>query len=234
MILSNERGISIVGAVLILLVLIVFGCALIALVATQRESRGIELSMTRAFYEVQAGLEYASREVNEGWYPIVAGKGCAVGSFTTAINQSNRRLTVQGFSNASQDSHYITLPNLASNCTSVTVSGATVGGVGSTDVSGITIRKTCLNGINIESFVFSWTPTSSTNVKQIVIDSTTIYDHITGIPQGQVVDSLDTRLTDAASHTLSLIKFSGSMAGKAVTMRVNFTDSSYITKQFNL
>lgn len=229
----NERGISIIGTVFTLIILGVMGAALVGLVATDQESRMRVLRREYAFYAVQAGLEYALREIREGGYPIVTDKTFGAASLTTTIDTPNRRITARGVAGSNVKTHSITTAQLAKDCMTVNMSGAALGGVGGNQIQNVILTQACLNAVTIDKMSVSWTPDIGEKVKEIVIGGVEVYEDINGLGSGQQIDITDYKLTGSA--VINRITFSSGMAGKNVVIWFTFTDSSVIgsaQKQF--
>ena len=106
--LTNDRGISIIGTMFTLIILGVLGTALVAMVAMDQESRMRGINREHSFYAVQAGLEYALREINEGGYPLAQGTALDDATFTNALNCTSRKITVVGSAGDTSKTHSIT------------------------------------------------------------------------------------------------------------------------------
>src|SRR3989338_1190352 len=179
-----QKGVSIIGAVFALLVLAVFGGAIVALVATEQESRRLQLEKEQAFYEAQAGLEYAVREIVKGGYPVVTGKTLGRGSFTTTIDYPNHLIFSTGTSGDVSKTHQITNNQMGGDCLGINNDQATLVGPGKTDLKAITLKKNCNDAITIDKFKFEWSPNNGEKVIKIVVENNTLYDDPIGTPSG--------------------------------------------------
>lgn len=227
--LGNQRGISIIGTVFTLILLGLMGAALVAIVADEQESRMRSLARDRAFYAVQAGFEYALREIKEGGYPIVTAKSIGTATFTNAIDPIARRITTIGSSYEAVRTHSITTAQLASDCATINSSGAHVGGLGANELLGITVTRSCLNAVNIATMTLSWSPQVGEHVRRVQVSGTDVYNDLAGTASGEVTDITDARIP-GASAAIDLIEFSSSISGKTVSLTLTFTDSSSLTK----
>ncbi len=223
---SNRRGVSIIGTVFTLIILGVMGAALVAIVAMDQESRMVSIRRERAFYAVQAGLEYALREIKEGGYPIVANTAIGEASFTTTIDAGAHRITVVGAEGTNRRTHSITTSLLAGDCAAIDVSGASVGGIGNDEVQNILITQSCLNAVRLESMTLSWVSDVGERLRRVQIDGINVYDDPFGIASGETVDVEDVRIVGAA--TINAIEFSSSVTGKTVSITLTFTDASEV------
>lgn len=220
----GQRGISIVGTVFALIILGVLGAALVGLVAMDQESRMRSIFREKAFYAVQAGFEYALREIKEGGYPLVTGKAIGSSTFNVSIRASERKITVAGSSESAGKTHSITTDRLAFDCADIDSSGMIVGGTSGDELQNINITRTCLNAINVASMKISWSPNMGETVQRIRIGGTDVYDDIGGSESGETIDITDTRVE--TSSRINVIEFSSGISGRNVTIDLIFTDSS--------
>ncbi len=230
--IKGRRGVSIVGTLFTLIILGVLGAALVSLVSMEQESRVRSIRREYAFYAVQAGLEYALREIKEGGYPIVTSKAIGNANFTTSITPAERKITVLGSAHENSKTHSITTSELASDCASINTSAVSVGGVSLDKIQNISVSKTCLNAVNVQSMRLTWSPDIGEKIMEIRAAGQVIYSDINGVASGGTVDVQDTKFT--SSMTIDYIDFSSSVSGKSVTLQLNFTDSSSISKSFSL
>lgn len=229
-IMNGQKGVSIIGTVFTLIVLGILGAALVALVATDQETRMKSLKREYAFYAVQAGFEWALREIKEGGYPLAQAKVLPESTFTVSIDPSPRKITVLGASNNVQRTYSITTNLLAKDCMTVDLSGATIGGMSNNEIHDITITHTtpnCLNAVSIDKMTFTWLPNITEKVRRIRIGGVDVYTDATGTASGAATDIQDVKITNSA--TIEVVEFSSSMSGKNVTLKATSTDSSELT-----
>lgn len=225
---KNKKGISIIGTIFTLIILGIMGASLVSLVATDQESRMRSIMRERAFYAVQAGFEYALREIKEGGYPIVSAKTLGAANFTSSIDQSTRRITLSGVSGDAQRTHSITTAQLARDCLTINISGAFAGGTNNTQLRGLQLNRTCLNAVNIDKVTASWTPNLFENVVKVSIGGSLVYNDAIGESSGVAIDSTDHKIS-AASEPVDYIEFTSGIVGKRITITLTFTDSSTVT-----
>jgi len=224
----GERGVSIVGTVLTMITLGIMGAALVGIVAAEQESRKICLSREYSFYAVQAGLEYALREINEGGYPIVEDKQFADSTFTVEIDPGPRRITATGQAADATRHHSITTDLLAADCVSIDASGATLGGSYDNELYGIVLNHSCLIAVNVDGMTLDWTPDTGGTVRKVRIGGVDVYDDISGTAAGVPIDTADYRFDTQAS--IDYITFTSDMGGKSIDLTITFTDSSSLTE----
>jgi len=225
----GQRGVSIVGTIFTLILLGVLGAALIALVATEQESRTRAIKRERAFYAVQAGFEYALREIKEGGYPIVSNKALGDATITTAIDPSQRRISVVGADSEVSKSYSITTDKLASDCAEIDDSSVSASG---DELHGLVIKKNCLDALNIASMSFTWSPDLSEAIRKIIIAGTQVYYDVDGASSGDNINISDTKIIGNTS--VDSVQFSSGVSGKDMTLTLYFTDSSSISKSFSV
>lgn len=227
--LQDRRGISIIGTVFTLIILSIMGAAMVAIVSDEQESRMRSLSRERSFYAVQAGLEYALREIEEGGYPIVAAKPLDMSTFTTSIEPNERRITVTGVAYEAERTHSITTSQLARDCATIDSSGAHLGGSSGNELLGLTISRSCLNAVNVAAVTVTWTPDVGERVRRIRIGGVEVFDLLAGNASGELIDVSDARIS-GASAAIDTIEFSAGMSGKTVDITLTFTDSSSVQR----
>ncbi|MFA5187261.1 MAG: hypothetical protein WC551_12355 [Patescibacteria group bacterium] len=222
----DSRGMSIIGTMLTLIVLGVMGATIVGLVATEQETRKLCLWRERAFYSVQAGLEYVLREINQGGYPIVTDKQFADATFTSSIDPGPRKITVTGEAGDAARTHSITTDLLAKDCVAINASGAALGGSYQNELTGIVVDQTCLMAVNMDKMTVSWTPNYGGTVRRIRINGQDVYDESVGLESGQQIDITDSRFSGQVP--INTIVFSNSMEGTSIDIAISFTDSSSI------
>jgi|GEM_PF-1919503 hypothetical protein len=231
--LRDERGVSIVGTVFAFVILGVMGATLVALVSTDQESRMKIIQRERAFYAMQAGLEYALREINEGAYPLAVAKPLGQAAFTVAIDPDSHRVTARGESQGALSTHSITAPLLGADCLNVDVTGAGIGGMGGERLLGIVLTRTCLNAVAVNSMTLEVAPDIGERVRRIMVGGVLVYEDLSGAASGEVIDVADFRVVDQAA--IDFIEFSAGIGGKKVDLRLTLTDSSLLaTPQIQL
>lgn len=229
---NNSKGVSIIGTLFTLIILGVLGAALVSLVSMEQESRMRSIRREYSFYAIQSGFEYALREIKEGGYPIVSAKVIGNANFTSTINPTEKKITVVGRSLENFKTHSITTSQLASDCVNINTSAVSVGGSSSDRIQNITVTKTCLNAVNVQSIRVSLAPDIGEKVMEVRVSGNVVYSDMNGVPSGGTVDIQDTKFP--TSITFEYIDFNTSISGKSVTLQLNFTDSSSSSKTFSL
>ena len=221
----NNKGVSIVGTIFMMVVLGVMGIALVSLISMEQSSRMQHINRDRSFYAAQAGLEYAMWAINEGGYPVRQGLALAGTTIDTTVDAKNsNQVTVTASSGAATRSHSIDAPVLAADCVTIDGGLATLNGILDNIIQNVSIERNCLNGVRIQAMLFNWDLPAVEKVKRVRINGIDVYDNAIGVGPGVVVDINDTLIVDPAN--IDEIEFSSSMQNKNITMQVIFTDTS--------
>lgn len=258
--LQKQRGISIIGAIFALIILGIFGAAIVALMSAEQEFRAGQLSQDWAFYNVQAGLEYAIREVDQGGFEtatieidqdrcrLVLNKPFGRGSFTVGIDYVEGDNDCSGLGGVTSDCivvssavgtvqklHMITHFPFAADCLDVNIEDVTLGGINNTDVEEIKLRKVCNEAVTIDKMQISWEPHDGERVALIKIQGNPpAWESIDGVPSGTIIDIEDIRLTGLGVSPINVIRFTSDMSDKTLTLRYIMTDCSMETVSFPL
>lgn len=228
----SNKGVSILGAVITLVVLGIFGAAIVALVSTEQESRRLLLEKEQAFYAVQAGLEYAIREIVNGGNPVATNKQIGRGTFTNVINYAQHSIAVTGRSGEVSKTHTIDFNQFGGDCLGVNNDQVTVVGPNKTDMKANTLRKNCNNAITIDKFQFTWGPDNGEKITRIELENNTVYNDANGSPSGAVIDIADYTLSGGTAHQLNLVRFTDNMLNKSFSWVITLSDGSYNVKSF--
>lgn len=226
---SGDRGVSIIGTLFTLIILGVMGAALVSLVATDQESRMKLIHRERAFYAMQAGLEWALREIKEGGYPVQTFKSLGTNAtFTVAITPATRTITSQGASGPVVNTHSITTSQLGSDCLTIDVRHAAAGGAGNNELRGVTVTKTCLNAVSIDALTLSWSPNAAERVRAVSIGGVEVYNDATGTLSGTSTNITDKKITVSSDVAIDYIRLSASVVGKTFNLTLGLTDTSSV------
>ncbi len=222
-IVRNERGTSIVGSIFAFIILGVMGAALVSLVSVDQESRMRFIERARAFYAVQAGLEVALREIDQGGEPIVEEKSLGADAlFTVAIKPASREIVVTGLSGEARRTHTITTDALGGDCLQIDTAGAALGGSGNEQLVGVVLRQVCLSAVTVTELNVALAPASGETVRQVRIGGALVYDDAAG-ELGEI-DITDTTIEGDVS--LDVVLFSSGIVGKSVDLTFACSDSS--------
>lgn len=222
--ISNEKGLSTIAVVGIMVIMAFFGTAVVYQLTTSQAMRSNQVLSDEAFYVTQAGLEYAVRKIYEGESPVVAepGKGFSDGNFV--ISQDGQVITVVGRVGEARVTHTMTSPTQA-DCTRLNVSNAQLTGDDGR-LSQIKVRKICLTQTVIDKMIFSWVADGGERLKKIRIESSTLYNDATGVTSGSLIDVADYVMSNTNENNFNEINFSASMEGKTFEMTLVMGDTT--------
>lgn len=234
---NAQLGFGILGAVIMMTVLSLLSGAVIHAIASSQVTQVNHLVREQAFYNVQAGIEYALKQIDDGVDPDGMQKTFAGGTFTIAYNATTGAATVSanksGYFASASPSYGIQLPSLSNeaDCLAVNVAGAYLNGA-STRLQGITLQNTCATVSNIDSMSVSWTPSGSEKTQIIRIQSSNVYSSSAGVASGTLVDIRQDNTTTwwpipaNTTHSLSYIDFNTSVLLKNFTLHFVMKDGS--------
>lgn len=233
----SHQGFGILGAVIMMTVLSLLSGAVIHAIASSQVAQVNHLVREQAFYNVQAGIEYALKQIDDGVDPDGMQKTFAGGTFSIAYNATTGAATVSanksGYYASASPTYSVQLPSLSNeaDCLTVNVAGAYLNGA-STRLQGITLQNTCANVTNIDSMSVSWTPSGSEKTQIIRIQSSNVFSSSAGVVSGALVDVRQNNTTTwwpisaNTTHNLSYIDFNTSVLLKNFTLHFVMKDGS--------
>lgn len=227
----NNKGISTIAAALTLLILAAMGAVLTYLVAAGSVGRMNHVSQAQALYVTQAGIEYAVKKVYEQQSEIVdpPGLSFANGSFT--VSRSGRTLTVTGTVGEAIRVHSVDSPTQA-DCTLIDTSN-----VGSSHngkrVTQVNFRKICLTQTTIDKMQLNWVADAGEKLKEIKIESLTVYSNPLGVPSGSLIEITDYVLNNPNNNVINWFEFDSDMEDKTITLSFIMGDASVKTVTFD-
>lgn len=221
---------SVLAALIGLLALAVMGASTATVMSTHQASRSATFERQGAEYLAQAGLEYGLMQIANGGYPNTT-KTLGSGTFTVQVVPASHLVRSIGtFGQATQE-YQITDNALGGDCISVNNLLATLTGNNKDELHGITLVKTCLNSITIDTWVMTWNPSvPSEKVTEIVMvnPSNVIWSDPAGVSSGQLINSTNFTISDNVTQVHE-IQFVQNMRCKLFSMTVTFTDGSTAT-----
>lgn len=235
--LKSQRGVSLIGAILVLIILGIFGALIVTLVSTEQSVRISQLSRNWAFYNVQAGLEYALKEIDSGGYPEVTNKAFGQGTFTVNVNYSEAgddTIIVTGNVGIFEQQHQIEYDSFGADCLSVNKEVATLTGPGKTQLKGMTLRRDCNQAITIDKLIISWVADGGERLTLVNIKNNVVWQDPVGVPSGTLIDINDVSLAGSVAHQVHMIEFDSNMLHKTLTIQFIMSDTSSSTISFEL
>lgn len=232
--IKKQNGISIIAAIFALIILGIFGMTIVTLVNFEHETRAGNMLGTAAFYDTQAGFEFALREIDQGGYPL-GSRIFSKGNFNVAISydeSSKRELIVTGAVTDIQKKYQISHDTFGADCIQINYAEVSTGGDGNRDLLDLSFRKICNEAINIDKIVIAWTPDANEKVTEININSVIVWEDLLGLGTGSSVNIADTRVSTIGDIPISHFRFTFPMSGKTITMIFVMSDSTTRTISF--
>ena len=217
----SEKGISVIAAAGIMVLLSVLGFSLASQVTTSHEINVEQAVYDRAAYVTQAGLEYAMRRIYEGVSPVVSEPGVGFGGGSFVIDRQDKLVTVTGRQGVSQVAHSVTSPSHA-DCTEFDLSNADVD---DEQIRHISFQKICLEQTVLDKIVVYWTNPGSEGLTKVRVENQTLYNN-PAVPNGQLTELSDYVMTGNQNNSMNYIEFSNDMEGKDFTIDFLMGDGS--------
>lgn len=168
--LFNERGSSLVGALILVTLLGYMGASLLNLGGTDSSGGANDMQSVQALEVGNGGIQYALDRLNQGESPVVTNKALARGSFTVATNPAAQQLTVTGtVGNATK--RQTMNADFSSSCVDLVVTGAYVSSSGKS-INGLEVVKTCNAKATITTMAVTWN--FSACAQALVCDGNTV------------------------------------------------------------
>lgn len=228
---KNQKGFSLLAALLTLMAMIAMGGVVAYMVAANQQGRASHFQSMQSFYVMQAGIEYAIKKIFEGedgiiGVPVTFGGG----SFTST--RVGRTLTVTATVGDSSRSYRVDSPTEA-DCLRIYAWAPLPENGGTRVVRGLSFVKECLPSVTITQMIYSWAEDNSERLMTIRfmdgMPGENAYDNPAGIPSGTLADISDYVLLDSSTKDIDYVDFNASMFGmfgKTVTIQFNFADGS--------
>ncbi|MDO8526400.1 MAG: hypothetical protein Q7T03_01790 [Deltaproteobacteria bacterium] len=229
---NKKGGISTIAALLTLLSLVAMGAVISYLVSAGEESRANHFLSTQAMYVTQGGIEHAVKKIYDGEDEIIVPPGKAFGNGSFTVSRSGLTLTVTGTVGDAVRVHKVDSPTEA-DCTLIDVTNANLSHDGKT-VASITFRKICLATITIDKMLFTWVSDNAERLKQIKIESSTIYDNPAGAPSGTLLDVADYTVLNGNNNVINKIEWNSDMEDKTITMTFTMADGTTKSATFEV
>jgi hypothetical protein len=238
---SYNNGFSMIGAVFTLMILGIFGAALVAIISVSHESRAIHSSSNVAFYNSQAGFEYAIQKINKGENPIVYQKQFSKGTFTCGVQYvegSIGKIMSSGYVGDYKKAYDISYPSFGADCLMVDFSSAKLEGMFNDDVTGVLLRKMCNDAVTIDKMMISWVPDGGEKVTSIKMADEIVWEDVGGLSSGSFFDVEDTTFSGSnenpTDYPIDRIHFTNTMNHKNLTIKFIMIDTSTRTVSFDL
>lgn len=227
----TERGVGIVGVILMLAVLSLFGGLIVSFIATGHVVRTHSLVREQAFYNVQAGIEYALKRIEEGRNPDGERKPLAGGNLYIRYNANagigEITADVPSFFGSSSQTYRVSLPSQISmaDCLEIDPSSARLTDNGLV-LRGVRLINRCQSSLIIDIMSIVWFPHSSARMQSIFIDNQRIYSNVRGVPNETPVDIINWTMGNCAESVLTAIRFNVDMSQNNFAIIFTMTDGS--------
>ncbi|MBU0506084.1 hypothetical protein KJ708_08845 [bacterium] len=226
MLISNNKGVNVLAALIAILILAAMGAGMAYFIASNQQTRIQQVTSDQAFNGVQAGLEFVLGQILEEAWPGAAITRHFSGN-EISITRSGGIVTVTSTGNTATDTYSIDDPTPPTvDCLDVDTTGATVGGGGNKQLQNITITRSasCTNPVTLTSMTgTTWIPDSGELLDRIRIDGT---NRFTGPADssGGTFDfgALDVVINDAAAHPLNFVRWDSDMLAHNFQLHINY------------
>lgn len=234
----SERGISVLGIVIAIMILAAMGGAMAMLVASNQETRNQQLFKDQSFASAHGGIEVVLGLIAQGVNPCAPLSSNLLGdSFmgnNIVVTRTNGKIYVVGSKGGASSAISITDPSPPNMGALLTVDTSKAkdasNGAPPKKLIGIEfqLQPGCGGPVVITSMVVSWTPNSGEKVQQIKFDGGNVYSQggNSGALSGQTIDITDTTIADANVHTVDFIRWKEDIQNRLYTIQFNFSDGS--------
>ena len=229
--LPEPRGFAALAAIGILVLLSIFGLAVVSLVTTTQTVLTDQVGYDQAAYLSQSGLEYAMRKVYEGTSPVTGVIPFGKGSFQ--IIRAGSVLTATGWAGDAQVAHNITQP-VQADCITIDTTGAYAD---KKTVRKISLTKTCLESLVLDKMTLSWDPNGGESYDRVQgsgFSNEHLYDGPPRVKSGETAELADTPMKKNDKYKLEEIRFGTEMKTKAFQLNLLMGDGSIEEVHFTL
>lgn len=231
----SERGISVLGILVAVMILAAMGSMMAVLVATNQESRIKQLHSDQSFASAQAGLEVTLGLIHNGVNPCDPLsrnlEGDTLLGNSIVVNRANSRIYVAAAKGDASTSVSIVDPIPPSNGQLLQVDTTHAkdasNGAPPRKLIGITFQLApgCGQAVTITTMTISWLPDTGEKVLQIKFDGANVYDGV-GMPSGDTENITDQTIADANVHQVDFIRWDADIQNRLYTIQFNFIDGS--------
>lgn len=238
-----NRGVSVLGIVIAVMILAAMGAGMGVLVSTNQDMRSQQYYSDQSFASAQAGLELVlGLEYNNvnPCDPIARNLlGDSLLGNSIAVNRANNRIYITGMKGSGATNLSIVDPHPPNNALILLIDTGNAkdasNGAPPKKLTGITFQLTpgCGGPVTITSMVVSWTPPpggddDDNKVQQIKFDGGNIYSATGsgGKESGDLINTADVTIADASVHTMDFIRWKDDIQNRLYTIQFNFIDGS--------
>lgn len=228
----NNSGVSVVGAVVALALLSLFGLVVNYSLTFNANLTQNLVQYHQAFYVAQAGFEYALKKVGEAQSAVVASPGLTVGPGSFTISQANNLLTVTGNVGGRVSQQTMQIVTQA-NCAELDVEDANWKN-GANIIQHVTLEKECdqLDQVVLDKVVLEWTGAQANElVTRIKVENTNNLFN-PGQPSETLLELINEPITGGSHAVFNDIEFNSNLRGRTFTMTAVMGDQSLLTATF--
>lgn len=223
---KRQRGFTVLGVLIAIGILSAMGAGMAAMIATNQSTRTQQLYMDQAFYNSQAGLEFALGQILDS--------GSASTSFsrdfggeTITVTRTSNLIQVATAKGQAEANYSITDPNppTAASCLDVDQSSKAVTTI---NVTGLVLSRnaSCTDALTIETMTLTWQPDNSETIRRIRVDGVDLYNSVTGQASGTTVDITDKTISDYSNHPINFLRWNTTITNHDFILVFNMSDGS--------
>lgn len=152
--LTNEKGSTLVGALIMVVLMGYMGASLLNLGGSDTTSGTNEMQVTQALQVGNGGIQYALDKINQGLSPVVTDQALGVGTFSVAADTPASTVTVTGRVGNARKVQTLDV-DYSSSCVALEVAGAYISSSGKS-INGVEVIKSCNAKATITTMSISW------------------------------------------------------------------------------
>lgn len=222
-------GFTVLGILIAIGILSAMGAGMAVLMATNQSTRTQQLYTDQAFYNSQAGIEYALGQILTGGSSDTSFTRNFLGE-TITLNRVSGQIQVATTRGVAQASYSITDPSPPSSaaCLSVDQSSKSLSG---SSLLGLVLSRdvSCSGSLTITDMVVSWDPDLEEKLRTIQIDSSNVYSSGSGQASGSTFDITDVTINDSSDHPLNTLTWNTTITNHDFTITFNLSDGTQKT-----
>ncbi len=233
-----NRGISVLGILIAVIILAAMGTAMAVLVSSNQDMRSQQYYSDQSFASAQAGIELVLGLEHNNVNPCdpiarnLLGDSLLGNSIT--VNRVSSRIYITGTKGSGTANYSIVDPHPPNNALILLIDTSNAkdasNGAPPKKLIGVTFQLTpgCGGPVTITSMVVSWSPDHDEKVQQIKFDGNNIYNQVGqgGAESGDLINTTDVTISDASVHNMDFIRWNNEIQNRLYTIRFNFIDGS--------
>lgn len=233
--LNDQKGVTFLGAVLIIFTLSTLGIGVARFSATNQTVRTHQLTSEESFYATQAGIEFSQRKILDEIVNVSDIAGIyEIGNSTFTISDGGAgTVVVTGDREGASSPYSVMISRTGANCTDLDSSAAYYASADK-KMYDLYLENRCSDPVVIDKMTISWVPlTPFAEMSKIRIDADWKYSN-PPLSSGIEADILDTTLPGTSTTILDYVQWKDPMDGKVVILIFTFTDGSQKSVSFPL